>query len=111
MLGLSLVWLLLGGLLGALALGARLRPAWWGPRGRLIMLGVGAGAGLLGGWLGALVLGRLNGTATALWIAALAAVAAPWLTTRLRQRMASSAPPQAASEGQGADEQERHASA
>src|SRR5262249_7390678 len=107
MLGLSLLWLLLGGLGGGLALAARLRPAWWGQGGRLIMLGIGSGAGLLGGWLGALMLGRLNGTATALWMAALAVIAAPWLATRLRQRLAPSVPPQATSEGSGAEEQER----
>jgi len=86
MLELSLLWLLLGVIVAALALGARLRPASWGQRGQLIMLGVGAGAGLLGGWLGALVLGRLYGMMTALWIAVLVVVAAPWLSTRLLSR-------------------------
>src|SRR5262249_36191911 len=111
MLGLSLLWLLLGSLLSALALGARLQPAYWGPRGWLVLLGIGAAAGVLGGWIGALVLGRLNGTATALWVAALAVVAAPWLTTRLRQRMAPTVPRQAASEDPGAEEEKRQASA
>jgi hypothetical protein len=93
MLALSLLWLLLGGVSGALALGARLRPALWGPRGRLIMLGVGAAAGLLGGWLGALVLGRLYGTVTALWIAVLVVVTAPWLSTRLLNKRVISPQP------------------
>src|SRR5262245_7948366 len=98
MLALSLLWLLLGVIVGALALGARLRPASWGPRGQLIMLGVGAGAGLLGGWLGALVLGRLYGMMTALWIAVGVVVAAPWLSRRLLSKRAVS--PQSAPEQQ-----------
>src|SRR5262245_26996971 len=107
MLALSLLWLLLGLVVGALALGARLRPAAWGAHGRLIMLGVGAGGGLLGGWLGALLLSRLYGMATALWIAALVVVAAPWLSTRLLSRRAVS--PGVASEQR--DEEERRAGA
>jgi len=107
MLVLSLFWLLLGVVVGALALGARLRPAVWGARGQLIMLGVGAGAGLLGGWLGALVLGRLYGMMTALWIAVLVVVAAPWLSTRLLSKRVVSPPPPP----EPHDEEERRASA
>src|SRR5262245_28516195 len=107
MLALSLLWLLLGLIVGALGLGARLRPASWGPRGQLIMLGVGAGAGLLGGWLGALVLGRLYGMMTALWIAVLAVVAAPWLSSRLLSKRVAA--PQATPEQH--DQEEGRASA
>lgn len=80
---LSLIWLALGVVLGGLALAARLRPASWGRRAWLIVLGVGALAGLLGGWIGALLLGRLFGTPVALWVAVLA-VFLPWLVERLR---------------------------
>jgi hypothetical protein len=81
MLILSLVWLLLGILIGALANAARLWPAaWsWGRRGWLVMPAVGALAGLLGGWLGALLLGKYVATAAALWVAVLGVVVVPWL--------------------------------
>src|SRR5579885_78630 len=80
---LSLIWLALGLLMAALALGARLRPASWGRRGWLPLLGVGALAALFGGWLGTLLLGKLFGASTALWVAILAVVL-PWLVERLR---------------------------
>lgn len=74
MVQLSLVWLLVGVAVGALANGARLRPEAWGRRGWLWMLGMGAAAGLVGGWLGALVFGRYFGLAMALWVAVLVVV-------------------------------------
>lgn len=78
---LSLFWLLLGILIGALANSARLRPASssWGHRGWLVMLAVGALAAFLGGWLGALLLGKYIATAPALWVAVLGVVVVPWL--------------------------------
>ena len=82
---LSLFWLALGILCGALALAARLRPGAWGRWGWLMLLGLGALAALLGGWLGTLLLSKLFGTPAALWVAVLA-VALPWLVTRLRAR-------------------------
>ncbi len=88
---LSLVWLALGLLIGALALAARLRPAAWGRRGWLLLLGMGALGALLGGWIGALLLGRLFGTPTALWVAILA-VFVPWLVERLRGRSKAAVP-------------------
>lgn len=93
MLALSLIWLVIGIIVGALALGARLRPAVWGRRGWLVLLGVGAAAGLIGGWLGTFVFGRYFGTATALWVAVLVVVATPWLvawrTRRVSRRAAA----------------------
>jgi uncharacterized membrane protein YeaQ/YmgE (transglycosylase-associated protein family) len=82
---LSLFWLLLGMLIGALAIAARLWPASWprGRRGWLIMLTVGALAALIGGWLGALLLGKYVATAAALWVAVLGVVVVPWLSGRL----------------------------
>lgn len=80
---LSLIWLAMGLVVGALGLGARLRPAAWGRSGWLTLLGVGAAAGLCGGWLGALVFGRYFGVATALWVSVLVVVMAPWLSDRL----------------------------
>ena len=79
---LSLIWVALGLIVGALGLGARLRPSAWGPRGWLIMLGLGIAAALVGGWVGAWLLGRFFGTMAALWIAVVVVVAAPLLTGR-----------------------------
>ncbi len=76
MLVLSLFWLLLGCLIGALANAARLRPASWGS---LVPLGVGALAALLGGWLGTLLLGRYVATSVALWVAVVGVVLVSWL--------------------------------
>lgn len=82
MLTLSLLWILLGVALGALANGAR-----WGLRARrftgwqatLGTLGIGATGALLVGWLGVFVFGRPFGTPAALWGGILAAVLLPWL--------------------------------
>ncbi len=87
---LSLIWTVLGLIVGALGLGARLRPAAWGSRGWLIMLGLGVVAALAGGWLGALLLGRFFGTMAALWIAVVVVVAAPLLTGRATAEKAQS---------------------
>ncbi len=88
---LSLVWVALGLVVGALALAARLRPASWGRRGWLLLLGVGMLAALLGGWIGALLLSKLFGTPMALWVAILA-VFLCWLVERLRSRRKAPAP-------------------
>jgi hypothetical protein len=87
---LSLLWLALGLMIGALALSTQVRPAAWGRRGWLLLLGVGALAGLLGGWLGTILLGKLFGTPEAIWIAILAVVL-PSLVERLRARVQSRA--------------------
>jgi uncharacterized membrane protein YeaQ/YmgE (transglycosylase-associated protein family) len=79
MLILSLLWIVLGLLIGALANAAKLRPAVWERRGWLRMLGLGALVALLGGWLGTWVLGALFATATALWIAVLGVALLPRL--------------------------------
>jgi hypothetical protein len=81
MLILSLIWVALGLLIGALANAAKLRPAAWARGGRLRMLGLGALVALLGGWLGTWVLGALFATATALWIAVLGVALLPRLIT------------------------------
>ena len=92
MLILSLFWLLLGLLIGALANAAKLRPAAWVRGGRLGMLGLGALVALLGGWLGIWLLGSLFATATAIWIAVLGVALLPrlitWCYTRLYTRSA-----------------------
>jgi hypothetical protein len=82
MLILSLLWVALGLLIGALANAAKLRPAAWSRGGRLGMLGLGVLVALLGGWLGMWVLGALFATATALWIAVLGVALLPRLITR-----------------------------
>jgi len=81
MLLLSLFWVLLGLLIGALANAAKLRPAAWVRGGWLGMLGLGALVAVLGGWLGTWVLGTLFATATALWIAVLGVALLPRLIT------------------------------
>ena len=81
MLILSLFWLLIGLLIGALANAAKLRPATWVRGGRLSMLGLGALVALLGGWLGTWLLGGLFATATAIWIAVLGVALLPRLIT------------------------------
>ena len=81
MLILSLLWAVLGLLIGALANAAKLRPATWGRGGRLVMLGLGALVALLGGWLGTWLLGPLFATATAIWIAVLGVALLPRLIT------------------------------
>ena len=81
MLILSLFWLLIGLLIGALANAAKLRPAAWVRGGRLGMLGLGTLVAVLGGWLGTWVLGTLFATATALWIAVLGVALLPRLIT------------------------------
>ncbi len=85
---LSLFWLLLGILIGAVANAAKLWPAArsWRRRGWLDMLAVGALAGLLGGWLGALLLGKYVATASALWVAVLSVVVVPWLVAWVHTR-------------------------
>jgi|SRR6266516_7353533 len=81
MLILSLFWLLIGLLIGALANAAKLRPAAWVHGGRLGMPGLGALVALFGGWLGTLLLGTLFATATAIWIAVLGVALLPRLIT------------------------------
>ena len=92
MLILSLLWLLLGLLIGALANAAKLRPAVWVRGGRMAMLGLGALVALLGGWLGMWLLGPLFATASAIWIAVLGVALLPrlitWCYTRLHTRSA-----------------------
>ena len=81
MLILSILWVVLGLIIGLLANAAKLRPATWGRSGWLGMLGLGALVALLGGWLGTWILGALFATATALWIAVLGVVLLPRLMT------------------------------
>lgn len=68
MLLLSLIWVGIGVLVGALAWGARLRPVFRGKRGWLVMSGSGIVSALLGGWLGAWLFGSQFATVTALWV-------------------------------------------
>src|ERR1700694_5362817 len=68
MLLLSLIWVVIGLLVGALACGAKLRPVFWGKRGWLVMLCIGMVSALLGGWLGAWLFGPQFATVAALWV-------------------------------------------
>jgi uncharacterized membrane protein YeaQ/YmgE (transglycosylase-associated protein family) len=70
---LSLLWILIGLVIGVLANAVRRHPASWGRQGWLYLPAVGALLSLLGGWLGALLLGALFATATAI-LAAVAGV-------------------------------------
>lgn len=89
MLTLSLIWLAMGVLIGALANAAKLRPAAWGRGGWLAMLGLGALVALGGGWLGTWVLGALFATATALWVAIVGVALLPRLITLCAQVLRS----------------------
>jgi uncharacterized membrane protein len=90
MLILSLFWLLIGLLIGALANAAKLWPVAWVRGGRLAPLGLGALVTLLGGWLGTWLLGAIFATATAIWIAVLAVALLPrlimWCHARLHSQ-------------------------
>lgn len=95
MLQLSLFWVLLGLLFGALAQAARLGFSARGMVGRqgwLVTLAIGAALSLAGGWLGTWLLGRLYGTPTALWVGILGVVVAPWLWARYRRSRSSVTP-------------------
>jgi uncharacterized membrane protein YeaQ/YmgE (transglycosylase-associated protein family) len=81
MLILSLTWLLIGLLIGALANAAKLRPVTWVRGGPLALLVLGALVALLGGWLGTWLLGALFATATAIWISVLGVALLPRLIT------------------------------
>lgn len=89
MLELSLFWIILGVVLGALANGAR-----WGLSARgfagwpatLGTLGIGSVGAVLVGWLGVFVFGRPFGTPAALWGGILAAVLVPWLLALARKQ-------------------------
>ncbi len=92
MLVLSIVWIVVGALTGALASGARLGLrargfAGWGATAGT--LGLGAIGGLFFGWLGVWLFGRPFGMPMAFWGAVLVAVAAPWALRTLRSRAAS----------------------
>jgi hypothetical protein len=76
---LTVLWITTGVLAGALANGAKIRPASWGHRGWLYMLAVGAGIALLGGWISTLLLGPQFATLTVLWVAVVGVVLFPWI--------------------------------
>ena len=82
MLILSIFWLFVGLLIGALANAAGLRPMAWVRGGRLGMLGIGALVALLGGWLGTWLFGTLFATATAVWVAVLVVALLPRFITQ-----------------------------
>jgi hypothetical protein len=82
MLFLSILWLVLGLVIGSIAVAARLGPTRSGLYDWRILLLIGSLAGLAGGWLGTLLLGRFFGTATSAWVAVLAAVLVPWVAGR-----------------------------
>jgi hypothetical protein len=77
MLLLSLFWLLVGLLIGILAIAAKLPSVAWVHNERLSMLSLGMLAALAGGWLGTWVFGLLFGTATAVWVAVVAVLVVP----------------------------------
>lgn len=85
---LVLTWALLGLLVSALALAARLKPASWGGRGWLWLLALGVSSSLFGGLLGFWLLGSLFSSAAALWLAVLV-LCLPRLADALRAWRAS----------------------
>lgn len=86
---LVLFWLLIGLIVGSLAHAARLGFAARRLAGRNAVwatLGVGVAAAIVGGLLGWLIFGRFFTTPLALWVAALAVPAVPWLVRWIRDR-------------------------
>ena len=88
---LSLLWLLIGLLIGGLAWMARCYPPSWLRFVWLRMLVLGAVVALAAGWLGVLFAGHFFATALALWVTVFCVVVLPrgtyWLRTRwLRTR-------------------------
>lgn len=78
----SLLWLLIGLLIGALAKAAKLQPAAWKRSAWPAMLTLGALAALCAGWLGTFLLGNLFATPTALWVCVLCVALLPRLIAR-----------------------------
>ena len=89
MLALSFFWLLLGLLIGLLAVSAKFWPASWGRKKWPTILSIGALAALCGGWLGTLLLGRFFASGVALLIAVLCVVLLPWLVVWVQQKRES----------------------
>lgn len=79
MLFLSLLWILIGLLLGGLANGARLRPASWGKQGWRVMLLMGVITALVVGWLATWLVGIQFSTVTVLWVTVLVL----WIGSRI----------------------------
>jgi hypothetical protein len=77
MLLVSMIWLILGIVIGLLAIGAKLWPASWKTLRWVSLPGIGAIAACAGGWLGVLLLGKFLSTGMALWIAVLCVVLLP----------------------------------
>lgn len=90
MLALSFFWLLLGLLIGLLAVSAKLWPGLWGRKKWPVMLSIGALGALCGGWLGTLLLGRFFASGVALWIAILCVVLLPWVVVWVQQKRVDS---------------------
>jgi hypothetical protein len=86
MLALSCFWLLLGLLIGLLAVAARCCPAAWGRKKWPALLGIAALAAFCGGWLGTLLLGRFFASGVAVWLAVLCMVLLPWLVVWRQQK-------------------------
>jgi hypothetical protein len=77
MLLLSLIWLLLGALIGLLANAAKLWPVAWKTLRWVSLPGIGAITSCAGGWLGILILGKFLATGMAIWIAVLCVMLIP----------------------------------
>ena len=89
MLALSCFWLLLGLLIGLLAVLAKSWPPSWERKKWPAMLCIGALAAFCGGWLGTLLLGRFFASSVAPWIAVLCVVVLPWLVVWVHQKRRS----------------------
>ncbi len=86
----SLIWGVIGLLVGALACGARLRPVLWGKRGWLVMLCTGVASALFGGWLGAWLFGPQFATVAALWVGVVGVCVVPrFFMGRIRREASS----------------------
>jgi len=92
MIWLILIWLLIGLIVGALANGARLRPAAWSARGWLYLPAIGMIGALACGLLASWLMGIQFATVTVLWETVLLVAVLPrlgtWVYARLQARKA-----------------------
>jgi hypothetical protein len=78
---LSLIWLLLGVLIGLLAIAAKLWPTARKTLRWIGLPGIGAITACAGGWLGLLMLGKFLASGMAIWIAVLCVMLIPLISS------------------------------
>src|SRR5438876_553196 len=92
MLALSFFWLLLGLLIGLLAVPAQYWPASWARKKWPALPCIGALAAFCSGWLATLLLGRFFASGVAVWFAVLCVVLLPRLVVWMQKKRESLSP-------------------